>query len=144
MLLSSIAWTLSFHFYCQINYRIAVQMKNAVISVVYNKMLRLSHSARKNFTIGEITNYISVDAQRIIDSMPYVAFLWTTPFNVVLSLYFLYNELGSAAFSGLAVLVVLLPLNVWGSKIGEYVMSKQLIQKDSRLVLLFTKLCGCT
>ena len=139
MLLSAIIWTLSFHYYCQINYTVAVQMKNAIISIVYNKMLRLSNKARRNFTSGEITNYISVDAQRIIDSMPYIAFLWTTPYNVALSLYFLYQQLGSAAFAGLGVLVVLLPLNAWGSKIGENVMQKQMEQKDSRYCTIICK-----
>ena len=36
------------------------------------KALKISSRARAQYTVGEITNYISVDAQRITETIPYL------------------------------------------------------------------------
>ncbi len=71
-----------------------------MISAIFRKSLKLSSKTRTEHTVGEITNYISVDAQRFIDTIPYVCIMWATPLQVVLAFLFLYLELGVAALAG--------------------------------------------
>ena len=71
----------------------------------------LSNSSRKESTAGEIVNLMSVDAQRLQDLLPYLNTLWSGPFQIVIALVFLHNELGNSVFAGLAVMVTLIPIN---------------------------------
>ena len=54
----------------------------------------MSNSARKNSTVGEIVNLMSVDAQRLMDLMAYVNLIWSSPLQIGLAIYFLYDILG--------------------------------------------------
>ena len=56
-----------------------------MISAITRKTLKLSHNARKHFTLGQITNLVSVDAQRLMDTIPYMALLWAAPYQVMFS-----------------------------------------------------------
>lgn len=95
--------------------------------------MKLSNPARQKFTTGQITNLVSVDAQRIMETFPYLAILWAAPYQVILAMTFLYMELGPAALAGVAVLAILIPINAIGSKFGEILQRAQLKAKDSRV-----------
>ena len=73
--------------------------------------LRLSSLARKNSTTGEIVNLMAIDAQRFMDLVAYLHTLWSAPFQIALSIIFLYQTMGPSVFAGLAVMVLLLPAN---------------------------------
>ena len=74
--------------------------------------LNLSNRARKERTVGEIVNLMSVDAQRFMDLMTYLNLIWSAPLQIVLALVFLYFTMGVSIFAGFVVLVLLIPLNV--------------------------------
>jgi len=119
-----------------------MQMRNAAVTAVYRKSLRLSSTARQMFTTGEITNFMSVDAQRIIDSVPFSFFIIVAPIEIVVCLGFLYKIVGIAVFSGLGVLILVTPLNLWASKKGEELLDTQLKAKDKRIKLMSEILSG--
>ena len=73
--------------------------------------LRLSNSARKERTVGEIVNLMSVDAQRFMDLMSYLHMIWSAPLQIVLALIFLYFTMGYSIFAGFVVMVLLIPVN---------------------------------
>ena len=73
--------------------------------------LRLSNSARRERTVGEIVNLMSVDAQRFMDLMSYLHMIWSAPLQIVLALIFLYITMGFSIFAGFAVMVLLIPIN---------------------------------
>lgn len=73
--------------------------------------LLLSNSARKSSTVGEIVNLMSVDAQRFMDLMTYIHMLWSAPFQIAVSLYFLWQTLGPSVLAGLGVMILLIPVN---------------------------------
>ncbi len=76
----NIVWTLSCHMSLHHLVVVGLQMRSSVVTAIYQKALRLSNKARAQFTVGEITNYMSVDAQRIMDSISYGEF--AIPFPV--------------------------------------------------------------
>lgn len=135
-------WTLSFHHYIHDMCKIALKMRSSVVSVIYRKAMRLSSKARRSFTVGEITNYVSVDAQRIVTTMPFLHGMWGAPYMVCLAIFFLYQELGICAFAGVAVLLLLIPFNVWAMRTTEQLQETQLKAKDNRIKLVNEALTG--
>ena len=117
--------TITFHLFVQQVYKITFRARSAVLSMVYRKALRLSNKARREFTLGEITNFMSVDAQRILDGLPMVSQVWSSPLSLVLAMVLLYRELGPSSFAGVAVLAIITPLNMWGTKKGQDLLEKQ-------------------
>ena len=61
----------------------------------------------------------SVDAQRVLETIPYVPHLFMAPISVIISMWLLYNYLDLAALGGIAVLLLLFPINIWGSRKSE-------------------------
>ena len=117
--------TITFHLFVQRIYIITFRARSAVLSMIYRKALRLSNKARREFTLGEITNFMSVDAQRILDGLPMVSQVWSSPLSLVLAMVLLYRELGPSSFAGVAVLAIITPLNMWGTKKGQDLLEKQ-------------------
>lgn len=72
--------------------------------------IRVSNSARKESTVGEIVNLMSVDAQRFMDLTTYLNMLWSAPLQISLAIYFLYQILG----------ITLMELNIVYSKLIRY------------------------
>ena len=64
------------------------------LDVYKRQALRMSNSARRESTIGEVVNLMSVDAQRFMDLTTYLNMLWSAPLQIALSLYFLWQTLG--------------------------------------------------
>ena len=123
--MSQFTSTITFHLFVQQVYKITFRARSAVLSMVYRKALRLSNNARREFTLGEITNFMSVDAQRILDGLPMVSQVWSSPLSLVLAMVLLYRELGPSSFAGVAVLAIITPLNMWGTKKGQDLLEKQ-------------------
>ena len=93
-------------------------------------------------TTGEIVNLMSVDAQRIVDMLSFVNCIWSSPLEISLALYFLYQTLGVSVFAGVAVMVLLLPLNVVVAKQVEKLQVKQMKFKDERVKAINEILSG--
>ena len=93
------------------------------MSMVCKKSLNLSYKARKKYTIGEITNLMSVDVQRILDSFPCTKDIWAAPLTIALAMYFLFIELKYAMFAGIGVLLILLPITICGTKKGYFYLT---------------------
>ncbi len=73
--------------------------------------LTLSNSAKKRTTVGQILSLMSVDAQKIQDFFQYTTLIWSLPVMIILAMYFLWQTIGPSCLAGLAVLLILIPLN---------------------------------
>ena len=103
--------TVSNHYFRQ-TYLAAFQMRTAVICAVYRKTLTIANHARQKFTSGEITNLMSIDAQRFVEIVPFLNTVWSGPFQFGLAIYFLYDLVGWSALAGLGVFAILIPINM--------------------------------
>ena len=80
--------------------------------------LALNSAAKKMTTAGEMVNLMSVDAHRLMNTMIYINTLWSSPLQIILALYFLYQAMGVSVLAGVGVIVLLVPLNYVLSKVS--------------------------
>ena len=71
----------------------------------------MSNDARKEATVGEIVNLMSVDAQRLQDFAGYLWMLWSCPFQIAIAVYMLWNTIGPSVLAGLVVMILLIPVS---------------------------------
>ncbi|XP_075422206.1 multidrug resistance-associated protein 1-like isoform X3 [Ascaphus truei] len=128
--------TLILHKYFHICFVTGMRLKTAVVGVVYRKALIISNSSRRTSTVGEIVNLMSVDAQRFMDLATYINMIWSAPLQVILALYLLWQNLGPSVLAGVAVMILLVPVNaVIAVKTKKYQVA-QMKCKDSRIKLM--------
>ncbi|CAG2241571.1 ABC transporter 7,ATP-dependent bile acid permease,Multidrug resistance-associated protein 7,Multidrug resistance-associated protein 1,ABC transporter C family member 8,Canalicular multispecific organic anion transporter 2,Canalicular multispecific organic anion transporter 1,Metal resistance protein YCF1,Multidrug resistance-associated protein 5,ATP-binding cassette sub-family C member Sur [Mytilus edulis] len=114
----------------------------AISSVIYKKTLRLSNSAKKSSTSGEIVNLLSVDAGRISSVFHNINHLWTIPFMFCATLFLLWQTLGVSAFIGLGIVIVLIPFNSYLVKKGKDLHLEVMDLKDNRVKMMNEVLNG--
>uniref|UniRef100_A0A3B5A3H6 Multidrug resistance-associated protein 1 n=1 Tax=Stegastes partitus TaxID=144197 RepID=A0A3B5A3H6_9TELE len=119
-----------------------MRLRTAIIGAVYRKALVISSAARRTSTVGEIVNLMSVDAQRFMDLITYINMIWSAPLQVVLALYFLWQNLGPSVLAGVAVMLLMVPVNaVIAMKTKTYQVA-QMKSKDNRIKLMNEMLNG--
>ncbi|XP_042313753.1 ATP-binding cassette sub-family C member 2 isoform X2 [Sceloporus undulatus] len=97
--------------YFQLCFKLGMSVRTALMAAIYKKALTVSNAYRKESTVGETVNLMSADAQRFMDFTNFVHQLWSSPVQIVLSLVFLWEELGPSVLAGLGVMVLLIPIN---------------------------------
>ncbi|KAK7866925.1 hypothetical protein R5R35_001662 [Gryllus longicercus] len=121
---------------------VGLRIRTALVSAIYRKALRLSSAARKDSTVGEIVNLMSVDAQRFMDLTAYLSMLWSAPLQIALALYFLWDTLGPSVLAGLAVMIILIPVNGVVANRVKVLQIRQMKNKDERVKLMNEVLSG--
>jgi ATP-binding cassette subfamily C (CFTR/MRP) protein 1 len=142
LLLTAVIQTLVLSQYFHRMFLVGLRMRTALIAAVYRKALRMSNSARKESTVGEIVNLMSVDAQRFMDVTAYINMIWSAPLQIALALYFLWDILGPSVLSGLAVMIILIPVNALLAGKVRNLQIKQMKNKDERVKLMNEVLSG--
>ncbi|XP_050416421.2 multidrug resistance-associated protein 1-like [Patella vulgata] len=131
-----------YHYSFHISMTLGMRIKSALIAAIYKKALTISSEAKKQTTVGEIVNLMSVDCQRVQDVTGYLYMLWSSPLIISVALYMLYQSLGASIFAGLGVMILLMPLNAFiATKLRKYQMA-QMKLKDQRIKLMNEVLNG--
>lgn len=125
-----------------IAYHVGVKIRTTLISAIYRKALKISSSAKKDTTVGEIVNLMAVDAHRFFEMSPYILIGVTAPFVMGLALYLLYHFIGVAAFAGLAVLLAMFPISGFIASRLQTLQYKQMGVKDERVKSISEILAG--
>ncbi|RKP33605.1 hypothetical protein BJ085DRAFT_393, partial [Dimargaris cristalligena] len=136
MFATALFQTTLLHQYFQMCTMVGVRLRAALVTAIYQKALRLSNVARQQFTIGEIVNHMSVDAQRLSDMTTYLHVAWSGLFQIAMCLYFLYDTLGWSSFAGVAIMIVTIPMNGFIATRMRALQKKQMINKDARIKLM--------
>lgn len=86
--------------------------------------MKLTSASRRESTVGEIVNLMSVDAQKFMDLMTYLNMVWSAPFQITVSMVMLWQVLGPSVLAGLTVMILLIPLNIFvGNRIKKLQVS---------------------
>ncbi|KAG0299913.1 Multidrug resistance-associated protein 1 [Linnemannia gamsii] len=99
---------------------LGLEVRIALMSMIYRKALRLSNSARQKSTAGEITNHMSVDAERWPMSLPTAITSITVPLEIAIATWMLYGLIGWSIFVGIAAVILMLPIH---AKLAGYFQS---------------------
>jgi multidrug resistance-associated protein (MRP) len=136
LLLSNLLYNILLHQYFHRGFRMGMNCRSMLVSALFNKSLRLSNAARGQATVGEIVNLMAVDVQRFMDLSSYVNMIWSAPFQMILALYFLWQQLGPSVLAGLAVMILLIPINGVLAGRQKKLQIAQMKAKDERLKLV--------
>uniref|UniRef100_A0A3Q1HRQ0 ATP-binding cassette, sub-family C (CFTR/MRP), member 3 n=1 Tax=Anabas testudineus TaxID=64144 RepID=A0A3Q1HRQ0_ANATE len=134
MFFTAFLQTLILHHHFQYCFVTGMNVRTAVIGAIYRKALAITNAAKRSTTVGEVVNLMSVDAQRFMDLTTFLNMLWSAPFQIMLALFFLWQNLGASVLAGVAVMIMLIPFNaVIAMKTRAY---QQMQYKDSRIKLM--------
>uniref|UniRef100_A0A3Q1G5Y0 ATP binding cassette subfamily C member 3 n=1 Tax=Acanthochromis polyacanthus TaxID=80966 RepID=A0A3Q1G5Y0_9TELE len=136
MFFTALLQTLILHHQFQYCFVAGMNVRTAVIGAIYRKSLVITNAAKRSSTVGEVVNLMSVDAQRFMDLTAFLNMLWSAPLQIMLALYFLWQNLGPSVLAGVAVMVMLIPFNaVIAMKTRAYQV-EQMQYKDARIKLM--------
>ncbi|KAK3251221.1 hypothetical protein CYMTET_39428 [Cymbomonas tetramitiformis] len=113
--------------------RFGLQIRNALMTVIYTHSLRLSVEVRQDSSTGKLTNLMHVDTERVFVACQFLQFLWHTPLLILIILGLLWYIVGWSAIAGVVVVVAIIPLQVWSSRANSRVCGKQLRERDTRV-----------
>ncbi|XP_060863090.1 multidrug resistance-associated protein 1-like isoform X2 [Metopolophium dirhodum] len=142
MTVTAMLQTLILYQYYHRMYLVGMRVRTSLTSAIYRKALRISNTAKKSFTTGEIVNLMAVDAYRFIDLIMYLNSIWSAPLQIALAVYFLWQLLGSSVLAGLFVMIVLIPINAAVANKSMKLQVKQMANKDERVKLMNEILSG--
>ncbi|GAB6030102.1 Multidrug resistance-associated protein 1 [Chamberlinius hualienensis] len=117
-------------------YLVSMRIRSTLIATVYRKALRLSNSARKRYTLGDIVNLMAVDVQRLADVAIYFNLIWTAPVQISVALYLLWQRLGVAILSGIGILILLNIVTLGVVGYAKKLQASQMKFKDHRIKLM--------
>ncbi|KAJ2942610.1 hypothetical protein O0L34_g2077 [Tuta absoluta] len=138
---ASVQTMLLAHYFTRM-YLVGMRIRTALTSAIYRKSLRMSNSSKKESTVGEIVNLMSVDAQRFLELTAYLNMVWSAPLQIALALFFLWGILGPSVLAGLAVMIVLIPVNGLIANRVKTLQIRQMKYKDERVKLMNEVLNG--
>ncbi|NXN27692.1 MRP7 protein, partial [Nycticryphes semicollaris] len=122
--------------------KVTLMVRAAIISAIYRKALRVSSTSLTRFTVGEIVNFMSTDTSRLVNFCLSFHEVWSLPFQFAITLYLLYQQVGVAFLAGLALALLLVPIN---KVIANRIMmnNKEMLKhKDTRVKLMTEFLRG--
>ncbi|XP_077359163.1 ATP-binding cassette sub-family C member 3 isoform X2 [Festucalex cinctus] len=136
MFFTAFLQTLILHQHFQYCFVTGMHVRTALIGAIYRKSLVITNAAKRSSTVGEVVNLMSVDAQRFMDLTTFLNMLWSAPLQIMLALYFLWQNLGPSVLAGVAVMILLIPFNAVIAMKSRAYQVEQMQYKDSRIKLM--------
>ena len=114
-------------------YRVGIQIRTAILMAIYRKALKIDSTYYKQNPVGQVTNLMSVDVQRIQDVISFLHAVWYSFLQIILAMYFLWQQLGPSCLAGVLIIILSIPLTaITASWMGK--LQKRLMEaKDERV-----------
>lgn len=103
---------------------------------MYDKSLVLSNESKQESSTGDIVNLMSVDVQRLQDLLQNLQIVWSGPFQIIICLYSLHGLIGNSMWAGVAIMVIMIPLNAVIARKQKQLQKSQMKYKDKRSRLI--------
>ncbi|XP_054885537.1 canalicular multispecific organic anion transporter 1 [Poeciliopsis prolifica] len=142
LLLVALLQSLFLQQYFQRCFVLGMKVRTALMAAVYKKALVMSNDNRKESTVGETVNLMSADAQRFNDVTNFIHLLWSCPLQIIVSIVFLWLELGPSTLAGLLVMVLMVPINGFLATKARNFQIENMKFKDKRMKIMNEMLNG--
>ncbi|XP_010629028.1 multidrug resistance-associated protein 4 isoform X1 [Fukomys damarensis] len=110
-----------------------MRLRVAMCHMIYRKALRLSNVALGKTTTGQIVNLLSNDVNKFDQVTIFLHFLWAGPLQAIAVTALLWMEIGISCLAGMAVLIILLPLQSCIGKLFSSLRGKTAAFTDARI-----------
>uniref|UniRef100_A0A8B9S7F4 Multidrug resistance-associated protein 4 n=1 Tax=Apteryx owenii TaxID=8824 RepID=A0A8B9S7F4_APTOW len=121
------------HLYFYHVQRAGMKLRVAMCHMIYRKALRLSNTAMAKTTTGQIVNLLSNDVNKFDQVTIFLHFLWAGPIQAVAVTVLLWMEIGPSCLAGMAVLIILLPVQTCIGRLFSSLRSKTAAFTDVRI-----------
>ncbi|KAK9823485.1 hypothetical protein WJX72_003089 [[Myrmecia] bisecta] len=129
--------------YWYLNNRVMLQVKAALINLLYQKSLRISCAVRSDRSMGAIVNLQSNDASKVWNQVIWLNLMWSCPAQVLANLAILMSIMGWApALAGLLVTIALTPVMGLFSRKMLKIRKEVIHRTDARMELLTEVILG--
>ena len=119
-----------------------VQFRNAMVTAIYRKSLRLSPGSKQQSSTGQIVNMFSNDTAQLQRFLFFLNNMIVAIPMIVVCLFLIYLQVGVSTFVGLGLIIITIPLNgvVFGW-LGE-IRKRKVLVTDKRVKLMNEVLNG--
>ncbi|KAL1513310.1 hypothetical protein ABEB36_002732 [Hypothenemus hampei] len=124
------------HYYLLNLLQVALKIRVAICSLIYRKALKLNKTSFKQTTIGQMVNLLSNDASRLDSSVVRIHYLWFCPIQAIIVTTLCYIHLGLAALTGVILLVLFVPFQMWMAKQMSVFRQKSVLKTDERIRIM--------
>ncbi|XP_026524765.1 multidrug resistance-associated protein 4 [Notechis scutatus] len=121
------------HLYFYHVQRAGMKLRVAMCHMIYHKALRLSNAAMSKTTTGQIVNLLSNDVNKFDQVTIFLHFLWAGPVQAIAVTVLLWLEIGPSCLAGMAVLIILLPLQTCIGRLFSALRSRTAAFTDARI-----------
>jgi len=115
---------------------LGLKQRTALTSLIYQKATRLSQVTFSKTSAGQIVNFVSSDAQKMLLALLFSNHLWIAPFQLIAVTVLLYNLIGVSAFPGTAVMLFMAFYQVGLGKLFAYLRNKIGSMTDKRVKIM--------
>ncbi|GAB0176090.1 cystic fibrosis transmembrane conductance regulator [Grus japonensis] len=116
-------------------HHIGMQMRIAMFSLIYKKILKLSSRVLDKISTGQLVSLLSNNLNKFDEGLALAHFVWIAPLQVALLMGLLWDMLEASAFSGLALLIVLAFFQAWLGQMMMKYRNKRAGKINERLVI---------
>lgn len=142
IILSQLFQVFLYYPYKFMSYMESIKLKIACSTLIYNKILSLTKYTLTDGVSGQAINLLSNDISRFELALVSINDFWQHPIGSIIAGYLIYNQIGIAAFSGLAIFMLFMPFQAWlGKKISNVRLSTAK-RTDKRVRVMLSILNG--
>jgi ABC-type multidrug transport system fused ATPase/permease subunit len=89
----------------------AIRFRNALVTAIFRKALKLSPDSRQQQSSGKIINLFANDTRQIQSFLYIFNNVLVAPFQIAITVYLIYLQVGVSTFVGLGYMILISPLN---------------------------------